>query len=1020
MDTKFESHRQKRKAGPYSNDFIDIQDDVAVFEITIPELHKPLAAVIADNGGSDHLSGDIETIHDDERIDVTMGIELEAADNTLSDASIRRSSQSSISPLEDSASHQKHDSRECRRRSSDNNLVPDLPQADWEGSSQICHQTSLRIKRAPSRTNRLPSRGAETFMNLCDAITRFLAALSKQELSPFKTYPSRLQDKASNRARSPSNRNNTAGIHNLDRQLTPDHFSMSRIVCTTGSDSAPTVTDQCPSRDKEWEAHRERISNMLIRLLQWKDEFSEGDLQDLLSGMSPTAAAGEQAVKSLLLSIGEKLSDLVEYQIDKPRMNERFLQADRKLNDYIQRGKEAQCYSRSRDDASSTSSEGTIVSDAELARAINQQLDELDGDLDSLINMRIPTLLKKPIYRRRSRLRKNSVTMSSLYEPWDGKFHANSGNLSTPVTPMASLSTWGVVRPHRRPGSGRSLLSELSEHNLSDQLTSYSRKMRKTKETDQWASTQEILERIRLYWRHRRPPLDLEHQLHRNKSLHLTIAISSDPAVFQADKLRESLASLEQSRREPINSLTTLFSNLRIRPVDNKLCADIIQTFRDAVPKLHHEPNFETTGPFLESVESIDFTMALLDSLPHWQLYNNFPHGKELAKALGVSVQMVLLDEFWDSCANLLSHVRDTPPSLDHDTESQQAKQRYVQNLLLQRVRRLDSLRVNRALIEVWSSLQPMVHELVSELQDCTAMPKLETETEKQPLSLPISPDPTVFLRPPRVSIMPVQPQSKHQFRYKPSRHRFYKVPKPTGLPSMIQNESLLGVPQRRGSPNLIQQSPERNSTLVTHRDEFQGFFQQCSRFPTSHHQTFDKPLNPSIIRHEDSPTRPTSPSVICRDEVPRNAEGRALSPPLSPTSVWYERTEFPLNYPSRPVAPASLPPPSKCSDRLGSTSTFHGPSNIVPGIKVPGPVLLPPAYLLCYTVPTPGNDLSRSSSPLRRGSTASTASVGEEATELGTSFCTIQLGDEFINCTNTVWTDTEASTGIIDSHTST
>ncbi|KAI0542644.1 hypothetical protein GGR58DRAFT_522751 [Xylaria digitata] len=315
---QFRPHRQKRKAGPYGDDFIDSQDSVARSGIPVP--HKPPAAVIAYNGGLDHLSGEIGTIHDDEGIDVPMGTELEAADNTLSNASIR--------------------------------------------SLRITHARS----RTRSRTNHLPSRGAKTFVNLYDAIAHFLTAFSKQEQSPFKPSPSRPQDKASNRDRSPSNHKNATGIHSLDRQLTPDHFGMSGIVCTTSSDSTQTVADQSPSREKD-----------------------EGDLQALLSSSSIAAAEGEEAVKYLLLSIGEKLSDY------------------RKLNDYIRRGREAQGYLRSSDDASSISSEDTIASGAELARAFDQQLDELDRVLDGLIKMGIPDLLKKPIYRRRSRQRKNSV-----------------------------------------------------------------------------------------------------------------------------------------------------------------------------------------------------------------------------------------------------------------------------------------------------------------------------------------------------------------------------------------------------------------------------------------------------------------------------------------------------------------------------------------------------------------------------------------------------------------------------------
>lgn len=151
-----------------------------------------------------------------------------------------------ISPVEDPASSDRHDGQEYYRRSSDDNFLPDIPRSD----------------------------GAETFMKLCDAIARLLAAFSKQGPSPFKIFPSRTQDKASNnRETSPSNNNNnndTTGIGSLDRQLTFDRLDMSSIVRTTDLDSAlSTVADrEGPSGDKRWEGRKERISNMPVRLFQ--------------------------------------------------------------------------------------------------------------------------------------------------------------------------------------------------------------------------------------------------------------------------------------------------------------------------------------------------------------------------------------------------------------------------------------------------------------------------------------------------------------------------------------------------------------------------------------------------------------------------------------------------------------------------------------------------------------------------------------------------------------------------------
>ncbi|KAJ8127493.1 hypothetical protein O1611_g6142 [Lasiodiplodia mahajangana] len=276
MDTKLEPHRRKRKAEADGDDFIDKQGNVAVPGIAIPKPHKPSVAAIADNGGSVHSNDEIGAIHDDEHINVGMGVNLEAGDNTLS-------------------------------------------QADRRGPNILQRRTRLRTTRPRSRANRLPRRGAETFMNLCNAIARFLAAFLEQEQNLYKTPPPGAQGKKSNRDRSPSGCNTTTSSGSLDGQLTPDHLGTQGIICPTSSDSAPVLVDQGSSRDKEWEAHKARIRNMLRRFLRWKRKCTKGDLRSYLRSRD-----SKQTVKHMLLSIGEKLSDC-EYNVPKVGLSKREL-----------------------------------------------------------------------------------------------------------------------------------------------------------------------------------------------------------------------------------------------------------------------------------------------------------------------------------------------------------------------------------------------------------------------------------------------------------------------------------------------------------------------------------------------------------------------------------------------------------------------------------------------------------------------------------------------------------------------
>ncbi|KAJ8120239.1 hypothetical protein O1611_g10416 [Lasiodiplodia mahajangana] len=337
------------------------------------EAHELLVMVMADEGVSNYSEDETVPMDIDEYMDVDMWPELEAAN--ISDDWSSASSESGILLIENPASLAYHD------WSSGGNLLEDLSRPDWEGLSPTNHRTSESLSAKQRRRGlRSDTRRAETFMKLYDTIIRFLVVLSKQESSPLKT------------SQWPDNRNSTADIGIQGSQSTPNHLSASALQIVSYENGVP--------RDPIWEACKRRTRNILARLLQWKKEFRDGDLQAVLGGKSPMGSSGEHAVKGSLLTIGEKLSEMVAYQMIKVNGPLQYMAA--KLDDSLRRGQEAEGWSPGDlwwsifNDIMSICGVG----------AVDQQLDKLDSALDQLIRMGIPDVLKKTVTRRMSTPRK--------------------------------------------------------------------------------------------------------------------------------------------------------------------------------------------------------------------------------------------------------------------------------------------------------------------------------------------------------------------------------------------------------------------------------------------------------------------------------------------------------------------------------------------------------------------------------------------------------------------------------------
>ncbi|KAJ8119919.1 hypothetical protein ONZ43_g3240 [Nemania bipapillata] len=650
MNTKLELHHQKRKIERHDDGPVDGQGNDAKPNM----IENPLAEDMKLDNFGDRLG----MISSGKRTDIDVECTLDAHNGPKVGPSV----------LEDATGHRTHDDQESNYQLSEDNPILNLPQPNRRKSGPIPHQTDSRAVSPPLSertavisTAQLPTRQAEAFIGLLNAILRFLVAFSMQESSPFKASLDRVQDQESDGGFLPDSCETTTDTDGLDRRSTPDQSGTPDALCTASSDLAPApMADQKPiSKDEEWEPCRFRISNMVMRLIQWKNEFSEDSLPSFLSGTSTVVTVVERAVKSQLLRIGKRLSN----------------------------SKEAQLGSQIPDDMSLSTSGNKIISTAESIRATNQQIDELSRDISSLIDIGAPNLVKKPSPRPRARPLRKRVGKMPVFDPLKPS-PPEPSHIRSPPFPNPEDTVWN---------------------------TSISRKkrVRRAEDTRHWTSTQKNLQWLQRRWRRMRPSPEIESQLKCDKPVQLTLLISSDPTAFQPDKFQSALASFEQSQRERTDSLkelADLFSTFQVQLVDNQLCTNIVETFRDAVPKVHHKLVVEESGtpsPLLPPIESIDFTLAILENLPHWVLYTNFPDGKKAARVLASSVQTVLLDEFWESCTTLLCQLRDPPRSLNRNTGFILSRQRYVQALLLQRLESLNSLRVSCALASAWDILLP-------------------------------------------------------------------------------------------------------------------------------------------------------------------------------------------------------------------------------------------------------------------------------------------------------------------------
>jgi hypothetical protein len=872
--------------------------------------------------------------------------------------------------------------RKSRRRSSDSSAFSSPLRHDrGRRQSPFRRRTALKSEMAQTPSRLLNPRGVMTFLKLFDAIADYLAAFYKQEASPFK-----------------------AAV--------------------------------------DWKGYKARLNNMLLRILGWKNEFDGGDLSALLAGTSSMEESGEQAVKPLLLSIGEKFLDLVEYEMVKVRMIKRLQLAAEHLEECVREGKEVQDHSR-KEDASSVASNNTLESGPGAVNAIDQQLDDLDNDLDLLINMGMPDLLKRSRSRRKSRRarsqrkaspqprptvlprpRPSSFTPSALphpqyalqsgaasqfefapslspdiqhmafdaghrltHQPYiDHRGHEpywlqvpsphalgqnRSDYFSTPTTPTAGPFHPSPFVHLRFPGETTGSrppfpMQEVREFQYAPRPALDADATRVVvPRASRWdRAVVRRLEHLQRHWTRARQPPDLERQLQGDEPMQLTLLISSNPVAFQEDSFKASLESFEQSQKEraesdPIDSLTARFSDFQIRPVNNKVCTDIVETLREAVPKVRHAISFE--GSLRKVVESVDFTAAVVGALPRWLLYTNFPDGNQLTKALGASVQTILLDEFFFSCVNLVRHLEKRQPVSRYsgrEFKSTYSGNPYLVKLVRRRVQGLLSLSISRPLVSAWSAVRPLLRELDRNLQEFDVGDGSDSETETEARTSP------------RTTSVASQ-------RHSPSR-RLESTPSWHGVLRTGRAQSL----NDRFSPIPLGEDRQRVRFPPVSLDE-----DRYRKLATA----------PSIPLPRETPTPssryPRPPSPAFRLE-------RLSSPLPHSRQVVPHYRELPFNPAITPLPPRPIS--SFAEHRYYYDMEMERPTSALNGdiigittpVEVPGPAMLPPVHLLCYAARASDGKVT----PEQGDAAAKTDSMDTEMNEeLKSSIRIIPIGKEFL-----------------------
>ncbi|KAJ9152223.1 hypothetical protein NKR19_g4596 [Coniochaeta hoffmannii] len=257
-----------------------------------------------------------------------------------------------------------------------------------------------------------------------------------------------------------------------------------------------------------------------------------------------------------------------------------------------------------------------------------------------------------------------------------------------------------------------------------------------------WFASKEATTAVRDAWFDSRPPVSAaaeEAGSLGDEPLNVTVFIYARHERLAPDEIRDAVegetaaAAVDGPSSDMEDDLMELADMLsRVRLSERTLPEGTLSAIREAVDlqNPHRRADLMSTEAARSDAEvrkSLEFTAALLEKLSLATVYAN-ARARPLAEALGLSMQTLVLDEFFDSSARWFSkHWVSLPDTKEH------AHAKSFLNAQYWRVRQVRDGAVAAGLSEVWDRLMPRLDVLVSRLRNFRV--GLDPETSRRPAS---------------------------------------------------------------------------------------------------------------------------------------------------------------------------------------------------------------------------------------------------------------------------------------------
>ncbi|KAF2279092.1 uncharacterized protein EI97DRAFT_456493 [Westerdykella ornata] len=244
--------------------------------------------------------------------------------------------------------------------------------------------------------------------------------------------------------------------------------------------------------------------------------------------------------------------------------------------------------------------------------------------------------------------------------------------------------------------------------------------------SDCWASVEKDLQSIYRTWTETRPFPDIE-KIIEDESLSLTLLVSSEYKPFSSDSIRSSLKPLQAlapgtgpDEKSDTNVFPKAVELPRIKDGSNRVTTGVLRALRTAIPKPDRKELNAASNPKLlgESLESIDFSLSVLQTCRKWEVHTDL--GMEcVARALRLSVEIALVDEFLSSALKLFTKLKDT----ERDRASNHITVAYLLAFLYKRFEEAQSTELGPSNKQAWERVNSQISELLFSLQCLITVP---------------------------------------------------------------------------------------------------------------------------------------------------------------------------------------------------------------------------------------------------------------------------------------------------------